>query len=155
MSSIVEIIKSGNALNIVLVGVLLFVLVKSKFLRIHTEHIKLGAHEDERAIMRRQLEYVRVTLKSSIRSFPIDPESERTKNIIHELCDIFEDMIVFNHIKDDKEYINVKQLLIYNKVLSLTDHSFFLTDEFRTVCYDVVEDIVKTMVRIRRTYKNQ
>lgn len=155
MSNIVEIIKSGNALNIVLVGVLLFVLVKSKFLRIHTEHIKLGAHEDERAIMRRQLEYVRIALKSSIRSFPIPLESEKTKNIIHELCDIFEDMIVFNHIKDDKEYISVKQLVVYNKVLSLTDHEFFTTPEFKEICNAAVEDIIKTMVRIRRTYKDQ
>lgn len=155
MNSIVEIVKSGNALNIVLVGVLLFVLVKSKFLRIHTEHIKLGAHEDERAIMRRQLEYVRITLKSSIRSFPIPLESEKTKNIIHELCDVFEDMIVFNHIKDDKEYISIKQSTIYNKVLSLTDHEFFTTPQFKEICDATVEDIVKAMVRIRRAYKDQ
>ena len=155
MTAIADIIKSGNALNIVLVGVLLFVLVKSKFLRIHTEHIKLGAHEDERAIMRRQLEYVRITLKSSIRSFPIPLESEKTKNIIHELCDVFEDMIVFNHIKDDKEYISIKQSMIYNKVLSLTDHEFFATPKFKEICDTTVEDIIKTMVRIRRTYKDQ
>ncbi|MBQ1341609.1 MAG: hypothetical protein IIY33_03900 [Erysipelotrichaceae bacterium] len=155
MSNIVEIIKSGNALNILLVGVLLFVLVKSKFLRIHTEHIKLGAHEDERAIMRRQLEYVRITLKSRIRSFPIPIESEKTKKKNQELSDVFEDMIVFNHIKDDKEYISIKQSTIYNKVLSLTDHEFFNTLEFKEICNATVEDIVKTMVRIRRTYKDQ
>lgn len=155
MNSIVEIVKSGNALNIVLISVLLFVLVKAKFLRIHTEHIKLGAHEDERAIMRRQLEYVRITLKSSIRSFPVPADSEKTKNIIHELCDLFEDMIVFNHIKDDKEYISVKQLTVYNKVLSLTDHEFFTTPQFKEICDATVGDIVKTMVRIRRAYKDQ
>lgn len=155
MTAIVDIIKSGNALNIVLVGVLLFVLVKSKFLHIHTEHIKLGAYEDERAIMRRQLEYVRITLKSSIRSFPVSLDSVRTKNIVHELCDIFEDMIVFNHIKDDKGYICIKQAIIYNKVLSLTEHEFFTTPEFREICDTTVEDIIKTMVCIRRTYKSQ
>lgn len=155
MTDIADIIKSGNALNILLVGALLFILVKAKFLQVHTEHIKIGAHEDERAIMRRQLEYVRIALRSSIRTFPISPDSDKTKNIIHELCDLFEDMIVFNHIKDDKEYISVKQLTVYSKVLTLTDHEFFTTPEFKEICDATVADIVKTMVRIRKTYKDQ
>lgn len=153
MEWLAEIVKSGNALNIILLGILLFILVKAKYLKVHTDHVQIGAHEDERAIMRRQLEYVRITLKGSIRSFPIPPDSEKTKNIIHELCDIFEDMIVFNHIKDDKEYISIKQQTIYNKVLALTDHEFFTTPEFKEICDTTVEDIVKTMVRIRKSYK--
>lgn len=154
MDWLVDIIKSGNALNILLVGILIFILIKSKALQVHTEHIKLGAHEDERAIMRRQLEYVRVALKSSTRAFPKTLNPDKTKNVVHSLCDLFEDMIVFNHIKDDKEYIGVKQLTVYNTVLSLTNNDFFLSDEFKVICDTTVEDIIKALVRIRKTYKS-
>ncbi len=154
MDKLVEIIKSGNALNIVLLGVLLFVLVKSKYLKIHTDHVQIGAHEEERTIMRRQLEYVREALKSSVRSFPpeLDLNPMYTENVLHSVCDLFEDMIVFNHIRDDKEYISIKQSTVYNKVLSITDHEFFLTPLFRDICNKTVEDIIKNMVRIRKMY---
>lgn len=153
MGWLTEIIKSGNALNIILIGVLLFVLVKAKFLKVHTDHVQIGAREDEQAIMRRQLEYVRTVLRGSVRSFPVDPNSEKTKNIIHELCDLFEDMIVFNHIKDDAEYIAIKQQTVYNKVLTLTDHEFFTSDEFKGICDKIVKDIIQMLVRIRKSYR--
>lgn len=153
MEWLTDIVKSGNALNIVLLGVLLFVLVKSKFLQVHTDHLQIGAHEDERAIMRRQFEYTRSTLEASVRDFPDDLDPEKTKNVIHEITNIFEDMIVFNHIKDDKEYISIKQKAVYNKVLGITTHVFFRTDEFKTICDATVADIIQTLVRIRKTYK--
>jgi hypothetical protein len=155
MEWLTEIIKSGNALNIILIGILLFVLVRSKYLKVHTTHLQLGAHEDERAIMRRQLEYVREALKSSVRAFPQDLHLNPmyTENVLHSICDLFEDMIVFNHIKDDHEYISVKQSTVYNRVLSITDHEYFLTPEFKELADRTVEDIIKALVRIRKTYK--
>ena len=153
MSTLVEIVKSGNALNIVLLGALLFVLVKSKYLKVHTDQVQIGAHEDERAIMSRQLEYTRGALESATRQFPEGLDPERTKNVIHEICNIFEDMIVCNHIKDDKEYISIKQSAVYNKVLSLTDNEFFISPEFNTICNATVENIIKMLVRIRKSYK--
>lgn len=157
MIQFTEILKNGNALNILLAGVLIYVLVKARFLRVHTEHIQLGAHEDERAIMRRQLEYAREALKSSVRLFPKDMELDPTytDNVLHNICDLFEDMIVFNHIKDDNEYIGVKQTAVYNKVIAITRKEYFMTPEFHQLCDDSVASIIKTLVRIRRTYKNQ
>lgn len=153
MEILSNIITSGKALNIVLLAVLLYVLIRSKFLSIKTEHITLGAHEDERAIMRRQLEYVRIKLNSVTRDFPVDLNKDKTENVIHNICNLFEDMIVFNHIKADKEYIGIKQSLVYDTVLSLTDHKFFTTDEFRTICDDTVDTIIKKLVSIRTCYR--
>lgn len=154
MSYISEIIKSGNALNIILVGIILFILVKTKVLKVHTDTLQLGAHEDERAIVRRQWEYARTALQGAIREFPEGLNKDKTENILHELNNIFEDMIVFNHIKDDTGYIEIKQHIVYNKILSLTTHDFFKTDEFKSLSDKTVSDIIKMLVRIRKTYKS-
>lgn len=153
MDAIATIITSGKALNILLAACLLYILIRSKFLSIKTEHITLGAHEDERAIMRRQLEYVRTALTSSTRDFPKDLDSEHTENVVHKICNIFEDMIVFNHIRDDKDYIEIKQNLVYNQVLSLTEHPFFTSREFKGICDSTVDTIIRKLVQIRKCYK--
>lgn len=156
MDTLAKIIENGSALNILLIAILLYVLVKGRFFSINTQHLRLGAQEDERAIMRRQLEYVKAYVHSSVREFPqgLDLNPVRTENILHELIDIFEDMIVFNHIRDDHMYIRIKQDIIYNKVLAITDHQFFTTPEFRTWCDTTAEKIIKQLVNIRSTYKS-
>jgi hypothetical protein len=76
----------------------------------------------------------------------------RTRVVVGAVEEVFQQTIIHNHIRDDKTYIELKQSEIYNTVLAETVNAYFMTDEFKIIINEFVDDEIKKLVRIRETY---
>lgn len=61
-------------------------------------------------------------------------------------------MIRENHITDDDTYIETEYQIIYSIVLKYTVIDYFRKDEFKTYLHDLIEKLVKQLVKIRKQY---
>lgn len=116
--------------------------------------LSINVQEKERDIIRRQMTAVNVDLKAVIRMLPNDLNLDpmRTRIVVSAVEEVFQQTIIHNHIKDDKTYIELKQSEIYNTVLAETVNAYFMTEEFKMIINEFVEEEIKKLVRIRNTY---
>lgn len=151
------ILISGNAWMIlvsVLILVLLFsILAKKGLLQLDVKGVKLGGSEDERAIIRQQIEWTELQV-AAFQRLPIfdDEDTYKTKWILEKVLDEVIQWIVFNHISDGENYISIKQDKVWNLVLTLTSSSKFQSDEFKEIVFANTDRVIKRLVYIRRNY---
>lgn len=149
------------ALGFALIVIIVIVyLIKKGILSFEGKGFQVGkVAGTERQIMRMQMQYVNTRLDATIKDVPPHLREGlhyyRTKYIISKVKDLFEETIIYNHISDDEEYILLKQELAYNLVVKLTDDEYFMKPEFKDFMYDLVKEMVKRIVRIRKTYSEE
>lgn len=130
--------------------------VKQGWFKFKGKGITIGEDENERRIIRQQIEYSEAACNALIRTLPIKEQNldiYRTKYIIEKVFDELVKTISFNHISNDESYISVKQEVIYNLVLSRTEKDFFKTEDFKEYVFKWVKDIIKMLVSIREMNK--
>lgn len=159
ISSILSTLNESKFTLILVVAILglLTYLIKTGILSFKGHGLKVGFdNEDERAIIRLQMEYMATVLDGTIVTLPNElkegPSYYRAKYIISKVKDLFETIIVHNHIKDDEEYISIKQELVYNTILKLTDAEYFQTEEFKKYINNLVSNLIKKFTKIRKYY---
>lgn len=151
--------SNGKFVIIFISIVVLFAIIgiKKGFINLNIKGIKIGARETELKVLRVQMQTMNTRLDATIKQIPPHLREGlhyyRAKYIISKVKDIFEETLVYNHITDDDLYINLKQELVYNTVLKLTDDEFFTKENFKEYLYKLVEDLIKQFVRIRRQYE--
>ena len=119
----------------------------------HTEKLTIGASENERAIIRQQVEWAELEIESLASAEIFSHVDEwRTKYILEKLFDEILQWIIFNHIKDSPEYISIKQEKIWNMTQTLVVREEFRSDEFKDFIYKEVDKIIKRLVFLRRQY---
>ena len=119
----------------------------------HTEKLTIGASENERAIIRQQVEWAELEIESLASAEIFSHVDEwRTKYILEKLFDEILQWIIFNHIKDSPEYISIKQEKIWNMTQTLVVREEFRSEEFKDFIYKEVEKIIKRLVFLRRQY---
>ena len=119
----------------------------------HTEKLTIGASENERAIIRQQVEWAELEIESLAFTEIFSHVDEwRTKYILEKLFDEILQWIIFNHIKDSPEYISIKQEKIWNMTQTLVVREEFRSEEFKDFIYKEVEKIIKRLVFLRRQY---
>lgn len=154
LASILEALRN-NYFGLILLSVIIigFIYgVRKGVIKFNNFGLNIDASERELTIVRNQMQYVNTTMDATIRDLPSDLEYYRIKYIISKVKDEFETIIIYNHIKDNSDYIELKQEIIYNLIMKLTDNEFFRKPEFKDYIYDLVDKIIRRLVKIRQQY---
>ena len=143
---------------LILIMFLLTYGVKKGVISFNGKGLKVGIQDKERTIIRYQMQYVNAVLDGTVKDIPVRLNEGlhhyRTKYIIGKVKDLFEEMIVYNHITNSEDYISIKQELAYNLVIKLTDDDFFRKPDFKDYMYKLVKDIILKLVTIRENETN-
>lgn len=126
--------------------------VKQGWFKFKGKGITIGEDENERRIIRQQMEYTHVKCESIISYLPEGLDHYRSLYVISKYEDFIQNMIIYNHIKNDSEYIQLKYEMAYSLVLKLTENEYFKSDEFKKWFYSLVRDMIDRLVTIRQTY---
>lgn len=162
--SLAKILTSGNAVPII--GIIAFIIVliiigiKKGIISFSGHGLSINDREQEREkeakIRRQQSEYLNMIADSTINDLPkhlTEGNSYyRCKYVISKFKDLFEQAIMYNHISDDDEYVQLKQELAYFTIMKVTEDQFFKTDSFKKYLDELVAKIIKRFVKIRKTY---
>lgn len=115
--------------------------------------IKIGNNaEAEVKIRSMQDLYSKSLLESTISFLPETCEYYHRRFVIAECLDEVQRMIRENHITDDSVYIETEYSIIYNIVLKYTKDKYFQSEEFRAYLHDIVEKLIRQLVKIRKQY---
>ena len=98
------------------------------------------------------MEYTHVKCDSIISYLPEGLDHYRCLYVISKYEDFIQNMIIYNHIKNDSEYIQLKFEMAYSLILKLTENEYFKSDEFKKWFYGLVRDMIDRLVTIRQTY---
>ena len=155
--AIEKILLSDNSAIVLFFLVIIILLLahfsKKGIFKWHTERLTIGASENERAIIRQQVEWAELEIES-LASMEIFSHVDewRTKYILEKMFDEILQWIIFNHIKDSPEYISIKQEKIWNMTQTLVVREEFRSDEFKDFIYKEVDKIIKRLIFLRRQY---
>ena len=155
--AIEKILLSDNS-TIVLFFLIVIMLLLAHFskkgvFKWHTEKLTIGVSENERAIIRQQVEWAELEIESLAFTERFSRVDEwRTKFILEKLFDEVLQWIIFNHITDSPEYISIKQEKIWNLTQTFVIKDEFKSEEFKDFIYKEVEKIIKRLVFLRRQY---
>lgn len=155
--AIEKILLSDNSAIVLFFLVIIILLLahfsKKGVFKWHTERLTIGASENERAIIRQQVEWTELEIES-LASMEIFSHVDewRTKYILEKMFDEILQWIIFNHIKDSPEYISIKQEKIWNMTQTLVVREEFRSDEFKDFIYKEVDKIIKRLIFLRRQY---
>ena len=134
--------------------VLLLIAIKKGYISFNGHGLKVGDYQDkERTIIRNQMQFISAKLDGTVKDIPTRLNEGlhhyRTKYIIGKVKDLFEEMIIYNHINDSPAYVAVKQEMAYSLVIKLTEDDFFKKPQFKDYIYKLVEDCIKSLISIR------
>lgn len=154
-----DILTSANAIPVMVFALVVIiiglVMVKKGTLSFNGKGVKIGASDNERAIIRNQFEYIYAIVEGFADRFPTHLDQYRVKYVLARVEQEFYKIAVFNHISDKSEYIKTKQEIVYNAILKRTDDDFFRSQEFKEMVYSSTETIIKRMLEIRKQYEKE
>lgn len=157
--AITDILTSNNAFpTIFLIAFLIVVgaiLSKMGLLTITTGKVNIGSvRTNEREIIRRQMEWVKIHLDGLENTLPKDDDYNvyRGKYITHMVLEEYMRWITLNHITTDAEYVERQQETIVSLIFSLTERKEFRTKKFKTFLENDVKDCIEKLVEIRESY---
>lgn len=160
MEIIGDILTSSNGVLIaVLFVVLVVICIKYGNIKVNTDKIKLGidSGETERAIMRNQKDWCKLSLEAFERNMPkFDSyDAIRGQLVLEKIYDEMVDWIMLNHIRTESKYIEIKQANIWNIVQKWTVNEHFKTEEFHEILNKHVKNDIEMMVKIRKDYNKK
>ena len=140
---------------VLVVIVLIVILIKSDYIKIKTAHVKIGADEQERAILRQQKEwtyqYVSGLYGTITAKYP-DIEPLKTKYILECIYDEIITWLLFNHISRSEMYIMVKVEKLRGIVYSMDVNDAIRSDDFKKMMDGWTKEIINRLVDIREYY---
>ena len=138
-------------LFLVFLCIIVWILSRAGLLQVHTDKLQLGAATGEREIIRQQVEWTRLHYEGLENSMakPEGYDRWRGKYVAERLIDEVVDWIVYNHINDSKQYIEIKQDKIINILRKYTVMEEFASDEFEESMREDTEKCIKKLIQIR------
>lgn len=158
--SIKDVLISQNSWMVLLTIVFLIIIVSigvaKGWIQINTNKFKVGESDNERRIIRNQIQYSESEIEAFITKLPkTDTFDEwRAKYILEKAYDVFVDAISLNHITDDEIYMETKKSKIWSIIIQYTFNDMYKSDEFKKLVFSKVEDILSHLVAIRQYYEN-
>ena len=151
--AIVVLAKTPAAIALV-VGLfgLLFYMVRKGILSFKGHGVSLGTADSEAKIRNMQQLYAKALFEGTVADLPKECEYYHKRFVISQCLDEVERMIRENHITDDDTYVETEYQIIYAIVLKYTTIDYFRKDDFKSYLHDLVEKLVKQLVKIRKTY---
>ena len=156
--TIKTVLTSTNAwlilLFLTIVIVLAIILIKNGDINIQTKHFKLGK-ADEREIIRRQIERAREFVMSIEGKIRIENEHREyfLKYILERVYDKTIEWIMFNHITDNRIYIEDKQDAICNLIYTFPIKDEFKSPEFNQRMRKWTEELIHQLIQVKQIYK--
>ena len=141
-----------SLLTVVFVFIVLCIMVKKGILTFKGHGVTLGTADSEAKIRNMQQLYAKALFEGTENDMPKDCETYHRKFVISQCLDEVERMIRENHITEDDTYIETEYQIIYAIVLKYTVIDYFRKDEFKTYLHNLIEKLVKQLVKIRKQY---
>jgi len=153
------ILSSDNSIQVLIFSLLIVIivvlLIKGNFLKIHTPFVTLNGNEQERTILRQQMEFtynyvsgLYGIIKAKYPSF----DELKTKYILEKIYDEVIIWISFNHITRSEMYIMVKSEKLRCMICSMNVHEFIKSDDFSVLIKRWTKEIINRLVDIREYY---
>lgn len=114
--------------------------------------VSLGTADSEAKIRNMQQLYAKALFEGTVSDLPKECEYYHKRFVISQCLDEVERMIRENHITDDDTYVETEYQIIYAIVLKYTTIDYFREDGFESYLHDLVEKLIKQLVKIRKTY---
>lgn len=141
-----------SLLTVVFIFLILCLLVKKGILSFKGHGLTLGTADSESKIRNMQQLYAKSLFEGTVADLPKDCEYYHKRFVISQCLDEVERMIRENHITDDDIYIETEYQIIYSIILKHTTIDYFREDEFKTYLHNLIEKLVKQLVKIRKQY---
>lgn len=141
-----------SLLSVIFIFLILCLLVKKGILSFKGHGLTLGTADSESKIRNMQQLYAKSLFEGTVADLPKDCEYYHKRFVISQCLDEVERMIRENHITDDDTYIETEYQIIYSIVLKHTTIDYFREDEFKTYLHNLIEKLVKQLVKIRKQY---
>lgn len=154
MEALKELAGNGiwSLLTVVFVFIVLCIMVKKGILSFKGHGVSLGTADSEAKIRNMQQLYAKSLFEGTVADLPKECEYYHKRFVISQCLDEVERMIRENHITDDDIYIETEYQIIYSIVLKYTTIDYFRKDDFKNYLHDLVEKLVKQLVKIRKQY---
>lgn len=154
MEALKELASNGiwSLLTVVFVFIVLYIMIKKGILSFKGHGVSLGTADSEAKIRNMQQLYAKALLEGVISDLPKECEYYHKRFVISQCLDEVERMIRENHITDDITYIETEYQIIYAMVLKYTTVDYFKEESFKSYLHDLVEKLVKQLVKIRKQY---
>ena len=138
---------------VIVIIVIFLIAIKKGLVGGSIKGVKIGNNaEAEIKIRSMQDLYAKSLLESTISFLPETCEYYHKRFVISECLDEVQRMIRENHITDDSVYIETEYAIVYNIVLKYTKDNYFRGEEFRAYLHDIMEKLIKQLVKIRKQY---
>lgn len=154
-----SVLQSPNALSVLAfltaALVLAAVMVASGRVTVSTKHLRIGRAEQERDIIRRQVEAAHEFISSiegKIMPFSDSRGIYFTKYVLERVYDKVIEWIMFNNIKDTPMYVHDKQETVCNLVYMLSACDEVITPEFKKRMCGWTQELIARLVQIRELY---
>lgn len=141
-----------SLLTVVFIFLILCLLVKKGILNFKGHGLTLGTADSEAKIRNMQQLYAKSLFEGTVADLPKECEYYHKRFVISQCLDEVERMIRENHITDDDIYIETEYQIIYSIILKHTVIDYFREDEFKTYLHNLIEKLVKQLVKIRKQY---
>lgn len=141
-----------SLLTVVFLFIVVCMMVKKGILSFKGHGVTLGTADSEAKIRNMQQLYAKALFEGTENDMPKDCETYHRKFVISQCLDEVERMIRENHITEDDTYIETEYQIIYAIVLKYTSIDYFRKDEFKTYLHNLVEKLIKQLVKIRKQY---
>lgn len=146
---------TGILITVIVLAVTFLSAVKFGWIRIKTSHIKIGAMEDERSIVRNQIEWAHLFITSLAWKIPDDDgyNGYFMKYIFERIYDEVVNWITFNHITTKGNYVKIKQSALKSLVYGLDVRNKSLSEVFEEKMDGWTEEIISGLIDIREQYR--
>ncbi len=142
---------------VLLIVIIAVLLIKGNYLKIRTSHVKVGTDEQERTILREQIEwtyqYVQGLYGVIMEKYP-DLDRIKTRLVLERVYDEIINWISFNHISLSDTYYTVKCEKLQGVVLQMNVSECIRSDEFKQQMNKWARIIITRLVEIRKYYND-
>lgn len=157
MEIIKDILTSSNGIVIaVLFILLLLVCMKYGNIKVNTDKIQLGidSSEAERAIMRNQKDWCKLSLEAFERNLPKFEgyDTIRGQLVLEKIYDEMLEWIMLNHIRTERRYVEIKQANVWNIVQKWTVNDNFKSEDFHQILDEQIKNDIEMLVKIRQDH---
>lgn len=149
METVLQALINSPLLYLISLITVLILILTGK-LKISSKVVSINTSaENERTIIRNQIEYSRAFCQGLMRKMPDDKNDYRKRYIIEMIYNEITAIISFNHLTTAREYVSVKQEKIWNIASTTCDEECYMTDEFKSLIFEKTEQLITELVKIR------
>jgi uncharacterized membrane protein len=155
--SVERLVDSGKGWFVLIIILLMIFAIRQGYMKVRTEKILLGrdSGDKERLLIKKQIDFAHGACMAFEKRIPrFEGYNPYIGKYIAELAfDEIVNWITVNHIQDNEDYIEVKQGIIWDIVVTEAINEHIKSEKVRKIVYQHTEDIIKKLVQIRENDK--